>query len=743
MSGNIAINEQTGEILVLSPDGAWQPARRAENPQTGQKLYFDGTGWQEVPKPKQSGPEPSFMRGVGIGVRDAAQGLLTLPGMAYDAVGGGLNLLSSGVEAIGGPSLPRIRTARENIDAAADAAGLPKAETGREKMLSSINQNVAATLPTMGAGVAMQGANMAPQAAQMLAGNISSQLAGAAGAGAAGEWAAQQGWHPLMQAGAGLAGGVAGAAGMQALQAGGRVAASMIQPFSESGRERIAADVLLRGSADPEGLQARLAQGLADDGRRLPGAPVTTAQATRDPGLMLLESGMRSQMAPNTPTGMSPAVAIRDVEAQRNAARLAAIQALQDGSDPATRGAAVRGALNASEDAMGARTDLAFSVARDRNPNRYPVNSVIERAREATRMFDPSQGGEGVPAALQSVMDDIATLGRVDLNQAQNLRSRLGKIAGEASRAGDNRTASAAGAISQALEGTIDDPRWLAAVAQRREQGMALGRDASGNAMAGSILRTDRFGAPMLPDEQVAARAIRSPEGVKQVLGAYYKALDDGRQARLPADQIEALSESVKAARGALRGQFMDDLFNAAATTGDLVDAAGNPSRFLSPAQFKRFFDQNAAVAREIFEPGQYLQLRRLAADFAESSAATRTVNAAGSNTAQNLSVGNLIARSTNGLIDANSPLAQTLGSAGGVMRFVYAAPEAATREILTRAMVDPKFAQQLLSRATPRSVDQAMRYMEANMLDRLREARDNALGRSLIRTGIEATVSP
>ena len=149
-------------------------------------------------------PEPGFLRGVGLGVRDAAQGLLAVPGMAYDAVGGGINLLSGGLEAIGGPSLPRIRTARENIDAVADTAGFPKPATADEKLNSAIVQNMAATLPTIGVGAVMQGANVAPRAAQMLAGNIPSQLAGAAGAGYVGELASQADWHPAMQFGAAL-----------------------------------------------------------------------------------------------------------------------------------------------------------------------------------------------------------------------------------------------------------------------------------------------------------------------------------------------------------------------------------------------------------------------------------------------------------------------------------------------------------------------------------------------------------
>ena len=36
-------------------------------------------------------PPPSFGRSLGLGVRDAVQGVAALPGVAYDAVGDGLN----------------------------------------------------------------------------------------------------------------------------------------------------------------------------------------------------------------------------------------------------------------------------------------------------------------------------------------------------------------------------------------------------------------------------------------------------------------------------------------------------------------------------------------------------------------------------------------------------------------------------------------------------------------------------
>lgn len=735
MSASVAVNPQTGDILVLSAEGAWEPARRARNPQTGAELFFNGREWAPVPAKQE--PPTSMGRALGLGVRDVGEGLMGVPNMLLGAPQALRNL---GLSALG---LPTEVLYSERTAAALDALGLPRPETTSERRVAAVSRNVAATLPTIGAGVAMQAARVAPAAAAMLGGQIPSQIAGAVGAGAAGQAAAEGGYGPVGQTVAGIAGGVGGAMAMQAAQGAGRGLAGAVQPFREEGRRAIAADVLLRSSADPEGLPGRIARGMDDQSRRLPGSPVTTAQAARDPGLMVLESGMRSQTAPNTPTGASPAIAIRNVEAQRNASRLGAINAMQDGAEPGARGAAVRGGLNAADETMGARVDQAFNIARDRNSNRYSTQPIMQVADRVSRVFDPARGGGGVPAELQSVMDDVAALGNISLDQAQNLRSRVMEIAGKASASGDNRLAAAASAVGNAIESTVDDPRWMQAVALRREQGQAVGRNDAGVSAAGQALRTDRFGAPMLSDEAVTGRALQSPAAVRQVLDAHYKALDDARRARLPAEQIEALRGQLAQTRTALRGQFIDDMLRAASTAADIADSAGNVSRVLSPAGFRRFWEQNQAVAGEIFERSQLAQLRRLAADFAETGMAARTASAAGSPTAQNLSVANLIARGSNGLLDPGMPLAQTLGSLGGLLRLVYAAPEAATRELLTQAVTDPQFARLLLARASPANVARAARYVETNMMDRLAEAAAGASGRAVIRTGTAEATRP
>lgn len=73
MSGRVAVNDETGEILVLSPEGQWQAPRIAENPQTKERLYYDGAGWQPMPQPKA--PPRMPMQIVDDAVRQVAKGV--------------------------------------------------------------------------------------------------------------------------------------------------------------------------------------------------------------------------------------------------------------------------------------------------------------------------------------------------------------------------------------------------------------------------------------------------------------------------------------------------------------------------------------------------------------------------------------------------------------------------------------------------------------------------------------------
>lgn len=45
----IATNPETGQVVFLSPEGQWEPAQTAVNPQTKEMLAFDGREWRPVP----------------------------------------------------------------------------------------------------------------------------------------------------------------------------------------------------------------------------------------------------------------------------------------------------------------------------------------------------------------------------------------------------------------------------------------------------------------------------------------------------------------------------------------------------------------------------------------------------------------------------------------------------------------------------------------------------------------------
>lgn len=717
MPENVAINPTTGEIRVLSAAGQWEPAQRARNPQTGAELYHDGASWQPVPKPR---PADTMGRRFGLGVRDVVEGTTALPGLVYDAAALPFNLA--------GANIP---PARDIVSGWLDRKGLPRAETTEERMISAPSQAVAGLIPTMGLGAALPAGSAA---AEMLLGAPLSQIVGSATGGLGAQTTAEMGGGPLLQTAAGLVGGVAGAGAVPAARALGAAGPAMIQPFRQAGRERMAADVLLRQSDDPATLRARIDAGVADETRRLPGSTPTTAQAARDAGLSVFEQGARA-----TADGAS---AIRQAEAARNQNRWNTITGLQGETTPEQRGQVVRGILAANERATGDAVSGFYRAIDPDGTARFPIATVTRAAEAAAARFDQAAMGGGVPTKLQGVLDDLAVAngakdwkefveagatanGAVNWRSMQNLSSRLGSIADEAGRAGDNRLAGAARMIRGSLDtaeaeavrsGSFQPWQrelWEAAAKARRDMGQTFERAESGANASGAILKEAGYGMPALLDERVAGRALQSPADLRQVLGASGAAMPIVRQS--------------------LQEEFMARFLRASQTTADMA-AGGTATPILSPAQAQKFMRDNAQVAGLLFGPAQRNLLNRLMADFGETSMVTATGRARGSDTAQNISVGNAISRVTNGLVDPNSPLAQTMFGIGGALRIVYSAPEAATRELLTRAAVDPRFASMLLAKATPQNVQRAAAYVDQNFADRLGTIASQAAGRATLR---------
>jgi hypothetical protein len=686
-----------------------------------------------IDEPDQPSVGRRATRGLGLGVRDVLEGATALPGMALDALSYPRRLME---RAVFGEASP---TFTEGTRQRLDATGLPAPESSTERLVSAGVQGAASALPTMGVGAGLAGAGRLPMVANALMGSPGGQIVGGLAGGAAGEGAQQSGFGPAVQAGASLVGGIAGAAAPGTLMAAGRGVGGALAPFREAGRENMVADVLLRSSSVPGTLRNRLLMGAENE--RLPGAPVTTAVQARDPGLMVMEQGLRSQaQGTGTAAGVSPAARFRDVEARRNAVRTDALDAMGDGSTPEIRGAETRRLLGDQRDEVREMTGAAYESVDPEGLARFPVDRIETTLRGSMdRLYGPGTGGP--PPQLRAVLDDlpqptprtvydvngarreVLDPPEIDWRHLQNLRSRLGAIAGEAAANGDRKLASAAGSAWDEIETTaraaapadmVD--RWDTAAAFRRQEGNLYSRDTTGAAGVGQVLRRDAYGNPTMLDSSVTDRLLRSPADLRQAL--------------------QAAGSDAPALRRQLQGQFVEQLRGRATTTGVVADAAGNTSQLLSPAGFQSFLEKNRGLIADLFEPGQVTQLRRLAADFAETSLANTAGKARGSDTAQNLSVANVIARASNGLIDPGNPLMQTLAGLGPVMRLIYAAPEAAVREMLTEAMVNPTFAADLLSRASPQAMERAMGYVQSTMGDRLRQATLEATTREAVREG-------
>ncbi|APT57777.1 hypothetical protein RGI145_12310 [Roseomonas gilardii] len=169
-----------------------------------------------------------------------------------------------------------------------------------------------------------------------------------------------------------------------------------------------------------------------------------------------------------------------------------------------------------------------------------------------------------------------------------------------------------------------------------------------------------------------------------------------------------------------LRRAYLDEWLRKATTT--TLDAQGEFR--LSPAMAQRFFRDNGGAARELFGEADLARMRAVADDMASSAFPASAGKAAGSNTYQNLSTGNFIARMSNGTIDPNNAIAQALGSGFGVLqKLVYAQPEMLMRDLLREAMLDPKLAADMLSRASPASIRRAMGYVDKDMAERAGDA--------------------
>lgn len=292
----------------------------------------------EAPKPARPRSE-ELLRQLGLTARAGIEGGLALPSMIAN-VPYAVTDVALGLAQKAGIDVPTLQqrgiSATRSGQIIADILGLPKAETQLEQGVQSISQAMA------GAGGS---ARMAESAARRLTGPVSQQVAqtlatsplaqtvaGGAAASAT-EAVKEMGGGTGAQLAAGLLGGAVVPGGGTAAQAVGRAAPEVVRPFTQAGREVITGNVLRQLATDAE----RAAEAAATYTPRVPGYTPTTAQATRDIGLISAEGPIRSM-----DTGQFGVQT-----AQANRARMAILDRLAKDKDALERAVAKRDEVTA------------------------------------------------------------------------------------------------------------------------------------------------------------------------------------------------------------------------------------------------------------------------------------------------------------------------------------------------------------------------------------------------------------
>ena len=249
----------------------------------------------EAPKPARPRSE-ELLRQLGLTARAGIEGVTSLPAMVanvpYALADIGISLAQKA-----GANVPTLQqrgiSATRSGQIISDILGLPKPETEMERGVQSIAQAMggAAGSARMAEAAGRQLASpIARQVAQTLATSPLAQTAAAATAASATEAVKEMGGGTGAQLAAGLLGGAMIPGGGTAAQAVGRAAPEVVRPFTQAGREVITGNVLRQLATDAE----RAAEAAATYTPRVPGYTPTTAQATRDIGLISAEGPIRS-----------------------------------------------------------------------------------------------------------------------------------------------------------------------------------------------------------------------------------------------------------------------------------------------------------------------------------------------------------------------------------------------------------------------------------------------------------------
>lgn len=271
-------------------------------------------------------------RQLGLTARAAATGAAGLPVIAGDALNSLINMITGGINQATGTNIGKLQMPSQSIQKVLTQAGLPEPATKTERVV----QDVASAMSGVAAPAAAVRGLDPNVVTRFLSENLPLQAGaavGGAGASAAGREYADVGAGG--QAGLALLGGMIAPGGIAGGgQVAGRALKETVRPFTEAGREVIVGKVLEQLANAPKGIAQRLEEYKPAIGGYTP----TTAQASRDVGLISAETAIRGLDT----TGQFAAQA-----SQANKARMTILDRMAKDQDAVTQAIAKRDEVTA------------------------------------------------------------------------------------------------------------------------------------------------------------------------------------------------------------------------------------------------------------------------------------------------------------------------------------------------------------------------------------------------------------
>jgi hypothetical protein len=451
----------------------------------------------------QAGKEiNSIPRQIGLTARYGLEGLANAAQMLTEPIRNALQRETRGLMDLGdrvnakqgiapaGVTPPQMQPLGQAVSGMLDQAGLPSPQGANERIVGDAARLMAGAGGMGGlAGAASAAPGLAGQAGRFLSANMGQQLGAAAGAGLAGGASREAGGSPLMQAGASLLGGVAGGAGV-------RGAESLAQGAANLGRRLIPGQqqlvqqrldqriniVLQEQGIDPAtitpamraALREQVGQAMRTSDDLNPEAVARLADYTR---LNMTPTRARLTLDPFDVTQeanaskLAAATGSRDARlpqiAQENNQRLIGLMDEMGGARPVDtfgQGSAVRGAIQAQDDALSANVNRLYERAREMAGGDIPIdrkpfvdNIFSELARSGKLSFAP----ENIMGRINQISGGVVRANGQDFDvpfTPQTIDELKTMVATAQRATNDGNVSAALSAIRRALDATPVNP---------------------------------------------------------------------------------------------------------------------------------------------------------------------------------------------------------------------------------------------------------------------------------------------